>query len=251
MIFLSVYKNFVNNLKPKKMRNNFASGNGHAKNPETLYTNVTEAMNETIKKQMDISAKMYNQLIGVPFSNEKTAFSDDFLTAKFFKSNSDFFEKNMEMYSDLTKRMTSFFTGSFYKEKEINNYSDKIFEMITENYEKQIYKMKEFNNYFFEALEKNTKGTSFDSSHMIEILNNSIKANLDSSLATFKSILKPNNKKMWEEINAQIDSTMKSNLTLWSDLIISMNKVPKKESKETNGKTVKETKKETATNHKK
>lgn len=233
------------------MRNNFASGNGHSKNPETLYTNVTEAMNETIKKQMDISAKMYNQLIGVPFSNEKTAFNNDFLTAKLFKSNSDIFEKNMEMYSDLTKRMTSFFTGSFYKEKEINNYSDKIFEMITENYEKQIHKMKEFNNHFFEALEKNTKGTSFDYSHMIELLNNSMKVNLDSSLATFKSILKPNNKKMWEEINTQIDSTMKSNLSLWSDLITSMGKAPKKESKETHEKTVKETKKETVTNHKK
>ena len=94
MIFLSEYKNIVNNLKPKKMRNNFASGNGHSKNPETLYTNVTEAMNETIKKQMDISSKMYNQLIGVPFSNKKTDFNNDFLAAKFFKSNSDLFEKS-------------------------------------------------------------------------------------------------------------------------------------------------------------
>ncbi|MDO9185916.1 MAG: hypothetical protein Q7W13_07885 [Bacteroidia bacterium] len=233
------------------MRNNFGSGNGHAKSSEALYNNITEAMNETLKKQMEVSAKMYNQLIAVPFSNEKTAFSDDFLTAKFFKSNSDLFEKNMEMYSDLTKRMTSFFTGSFYKEKEINNYSDKIFEMVTENYEKQIYKMKELNNYFFEALEKNTKGTSFDYSHMIELLNNSMKANLDSSLDTFKSILKPNNKKMWEEINTQMDATLKSNLTLWSDLMGAMSKVSKKESKETHEKTAKETKKETVTNHKK
>lgn len=233
------------------MRNNFASGNGHSKTPETFYTNVTEAMNETIKKQMDTSAKMYNQLIGAPTANEKTTFNNDFLTAKFFKSNSDLFEKNMEMYSDLTKRMTSFFTGSFYKEKEINNYPDKIFEMVTENYEKQIYKMKEINYYFFKALEKNTKGTSFDSSHMIELLSNSVKANLDSSLATLKSILKPNNKKMWEELNNQIDSTMKANLTLWSDLIISMNKASKKESKETHEKTTKETKKENVTNHKK
>lgn len=251
MIFLRVYKNIVNNLKPKKMKNNFGSGNGHAKNSESHYTNVTEAMNETIKKQMDISAKIYNQLIGAPFSNKKTAFSDDYSAPNFFKSNSNFFEKNMEMYSDLTKRLTSLFTSSFYKEIETNNYSDKIFEMITENYEKQIHKMKEFNNHFFEVLEKNTKGTSFDSSHMIEILSNSIKANLDSSLTTFKSILKPNNKKMWEEINAQIDGTWKSNHKLWSDLMISMGKVSKKESKETHEKTAHETNKESATNHKK
>lgn len=231
------------------MKNNFGSGNGHSKTPEAYYTNVTEAMNETIKKQMDISAKMYNQLID-PFSIKKTHLSDD-LADTFFKNNTNFLEKNMEMYSDLTKKMTSFFTGSFFKEKEINNYSDKIFELITGSYEKQIYKMKEFNDHFFEALEKKTKGTSFDYSHMNEILNKSIQENLDSSLMTFKSIMKPNNKKMWEEINSQIDSTWKANLTLWADLMNSMTKIAKKESKETNGKTTKETKKEMVTNHKK
>ncbi len=232
------------------MRNNFGSGNGHAKTSETLYTNVTEAMNETIKKQVDISAKMYDQLIGGPFLNKKTPFSD-YLGTTFFKSNANFFEKNMEMYSDLTKRMTSLFTGSFYKEKETNNYSDKIFEMITESYERQIYKMKEFNDHFFEALENNTNGTSFDSSHMIEILNNGIKENLDSSLVTFKSLMKPNNKKMLEEISSQIDSTWKVNLTLWSDLMNSMTKIANKEPKETNGESMKETRKEPVTNHKK
>ncbi|MES2285231.1 MAG: hypothetical protein V4547_06040 [Bacteroidota bacterium] len=233
------------------MKNNFGSGNGHAKTSETLYTNVTEAMNETIKKQMDISAKMYNQLIGGPFLNKETIFSDDLLTTKFFKTNLNFVEKNMEMYSDLTKTMTSLFTGSLNKEKGINNYSDNLFESVTEIYEKQIYKMKELNNYFFEALEKNIKGTSFDSSHVFEILNNGIKENLDSSLTTFKSIMKPNNKKMLEEISSQIDSTWKANLTLWSDLMNSMTKLAKKESNETNGETMKETKKEPVTNQKK
>lgn len=226
------------------MRNNFGSGNGHAKTSETLYTNVTEAMNETIKKQMDISAKMYNQLKGGPFLNKETIFGDDYLSTTFFKNNANFFEKNMEMYADLTKKMSSFFTGSFYKEKEINNNSDKIFEMVSASYEKQIYKMKEFNDHLFEALEKNTKGTSFDSSHVFEILNNVIKENLDSSLTTFKSIMKPNNEKMWEEINSQMDSALKTNLTLWSDLMNSMTKIAKKESKETNGEAMNETKKE-------
>ncbi|MES2138320.1 MAG: hypothetical protein V4511_01330 [Bacteroidota bacterium] len=232
------------------MRNNFGSGNGHTKASEALYTNVTEAMNETIKKQMDISAKMYDQLIGGSFLNKKNAFSDDHLATNFFKSNANFFEKNMEMYSDLTKRMTSLFTGSFYKEKGINNNSDKFFEMITESYERQIYKMKKFNDHFFEALENNTKGTSFDSSHMMEILNKSIKENLDSSLITFKSIMKPNNKKMLEEISSQIDSTWKANLTLWSDLMNSMTKIANKEYKKTNDNTMKETKKEPETNQK-
>lgn len=223
------------------MRNNFGSGNGHAKTSETLIADVKEAMNKTLKKQMDISVEMYNQLIGVPSINERTNLSDDLFATKFYKSNFNLFEKNLEMYSDLTKRMTSLFTDSFYKEKEMTNYSDKIFENVTEIYERQVYKIQDFNNYFFETLEKNIGGTSLDSSHMLEIFRENIKENLNASIDTFKSISKPNNKKMWVEINTQIDSMLKLNLTLWSDLVLSMNKLMKDRTQETSDKARRET----------
>ena len=223
------------------MRNNFESGNGHAKTSETLIADVTEAMNKTLKKQVDISVEMYNQLIGVPFLSERTTLGDDLFATKFYKSNFNLFEKNLEMYSDLTKKMTSMFTGAFFNEKEMTNYSDKNFENVTEIYERQIYKIQELNNYFFETLEKNTRGTSLDSSHMLEIFRENIKENLDASIDTFKSISKPNNKKMWVEINSQIDSMLKLNLTLWSDLILSMNKLMKDSTPETNDKARRET----------
>ena len=216
------------------MKNNFGSSNGHAKTSETLIADVKEAMNKTLKKQMNFSVEMYNQLIGAPSINETSAFGNDLIDAKFYKSNLNLFKKNLEMYSDLTKGMTSLFTDSFYKEKEMTNYSDKIFENLTESYERQILKIQDFNNYFFETLEKNMGGTSMDSSHTLEIVRENIKENLDTSLETFQSMLKPNNKKMWEEINTQIDSMLKLNLTLWSDLILSMNKLMKNKVEESN-----------------
>lgn len=235
------------------MKNNFESGNGHIKSMGMpLIKDIAETMNETYKKQMEMSTEMYNQLIGVPFSKEKTPTVESFWGTNSFKSNLNFFEKNMEMYSDLFKKMTSLTFDPIYSGKEINSFSDKMYESIIGIYEKQIKQIKEFNNYFIEAVEKNTKGSSIDSSHLIKNFKNNMDENLDSYLTTAKIILKPDNKTLLQEMNKQIDSAFKSNLTYWSDLIISMSKGLKGQQKETHEKTVKETKKENShTTHKK
>lgn len=227
------------------MKNNLGSENGQTKILETpLITNISETMNETYKKQMEISTEMYNQLLGIPFSKEKTTQNEDYYDMNFFKNTLSLFEKNIETYTDLMKRISLFTIDSFYREKETIDYSEKVFESLVGMNEKQMMQIKEFNSIFFEALEKNNKGTSFDSSPIIATLKNKIEENLDSSMNTLKTILKPNNKNLWTEINSQMNSVIKSNLTFWSDIIISMNKVTKQEQKESNEKAKKETKKE-------
>jgi len=148
---------------------------------------------------MEMSVEMYNQLIE-PFSKENAALNEDLFGMKFFKNNLNLFTKNIEMYSDFVKKLSSSTTDSFFKEKEINAVTDKMFESISGIYEKQIKQMKEFNNYLFEAMEKSTKGTTLGSTHMIENFKINSQENLDSALNTIKIILKPGNKKLLEEI---------------------------------------------------
>lgn len=235
------------------MKNYLRSGNGHIKSLETpLLKDISEAMNKTIKNQMEMSTEMYDSLIGVPTSKEKTNPFEGIFSLNLFKSNADLFEKNVRIFSDLAKKMMGSSYDTFYKNNETNSFSTKIPQMLTEIYEKQTKQIEELNNNFLEAVEKYTKETSIDSSPLIENIKNNIQENLDLSLNVTRTILNPNNKIPWAEMNKQMDSILKSNLTFWSDLLISINKETKKEGNETHHEKMKETKKESlGTTHKK
>lgn len=235
------------------MKNYLRSGNGHLKSLETpLLKDISEAMNKTIKNQMEMSAEMYDNLIGVTASKEKINPMEGIFSMKLFKSNADLFEKNVGIYSDLAKKMMGFSYDTVYKNNETNSFSNKIPQMLTEIFEKQTKQIEELNNNFLEAIEKYTKDTSIDSTPLIENIKNNIQENLDLSLNVTKTILNPNNKIPWAEMNKQMDSILKSNLTFWSDLLISITNGSKKEQKVTHEEKMRETKKESlATTHKK
>lgn len=234
------------------MKNYLRSGNGHLKSLETpLLKDISEAMNKTIKNQMEMSTEMYDSLIGVTTSKEKTNPIEGIFSMKLFKSNADLFAKNVEIFSDLAKKMMGFSYDTFYKDYETNSFSNKMPQMLTEIFEKQTKQIEKLNNNFLEAIEKYTKETSIDSSPLIENIKNSLQENLDLSLNVTKTILNPNNKIPWAEMNKQMDSILKSNLTFWSDLLISINKGTEKEEKENHHEKMKETKKEPLETHKK
>lgn len=228
------------------MKKYFGSENGHTKSLETpLFKDISDSINKTYKKQMGMSAEMYDQLIGVPLSKEKTFPMEDFFSMKILKSNTELLRNSIETYSDFGRKMMEFRYGPFFIKTENKIFTDKTIEMLLDIFEKQTDQIKEFNNYFLDTMEKTTKGTSLDSSHMIENIKKNIQDNMDSSLNSARIMLKPDNKKLLEEINEEVDSFFKTNLLFWTDLFYSFSNVSKKEVKETREEKMKETIKET------
>lgn len=227
------------------MKNYFESGNGHEKGKmgSRWLTDISESVNKTYQKQMDMSRDIYNQLIGVPFSAERTNLNEESFTANMYKSSVNLFQKNMGIYSDLISKLTSSSNDTFFKEKDMEKISERMYDDYVKIYEIQIKQLKEFSKHYLDAIEKNKGEMSEESSDIIDSLKNNIDENLDSSLRAVKIVLKPNNKRLAEDINKEMENVVKSNLSFWSDLIISMGKLAKEERKNGEERKVKETKK--------
>ena len=223
------------------MKNYFESGYGHLTNQlaSKWFSDIAETLNKTYKKQMDLSIDMSNQLLNNSIIKESPTLTEGFWGMKILKSNSELFEKNLEMLSDLTKKMFGFNYGTFFNEKETNTFSDKISESIISTYEKQTRQIKEFNNFIFEMLGKNT---GLDASVLIKNFRKISEDSLDASLENIKTLLKPNNKnsqylaeankKVLDEVTKQFDLISKSNLKFWSDFMTSIGQISKMEQKE-------------------
>lgn len=237
------------------MKNYFESGDGQPTNQLATkwYTDLTETLNKTYKKQMELSIDMSNFILNNTISKERTTMAENFLNTKFLKSNAELFEKKFEIFSDLTKKMLGFTYGSFFNEKGTNSFTNTISESIISIYEKQIKQTKELNNYVLEILEKSP---NLNSSVLIKNVRENIDNNLDASLETIKTLLKPvnnnseylsgTNKKVLDEISKQIDLVTKPSLSFWSDFMTSMEPIlkagQKEKSQESNMSTTKETK---------
>ena len=218
------------------MENYFESGNGHLTNQlaSKWYSDLAETLNKTYKRQMDMSIEMSNQLLKNPISTENPALAEEFFGMKILKNNSELFRKNVEMFSDLSKKMLTSTFDAIYNGKETNSISDKISDSITEIYEKQTKQIKEFNNNVLEALEKSS---NVDYTLLMKNFKKNIEESMDSSLASIKTLLKPENKnseyfaeankKMLDDITRQMDWISKSSLTFWTDFMTSFGQLAK------------------------
>jgi hypothetical protein len=217
------------------MKNYFSSENGHSR--EQLATrwadDVAETMNQTYKKQLEMSAELYNRMFGTSFSKDRTAADGNNFGMKLWENNINMAEKVMDIYSDWMKQMAGFTTNSFYNEKNWKALSERITENTIENCERQIDQLKEFNNYFIDTLESSSRGTNLEASNVIKNFRKSTEENLDLFLNTVKAVLKPGDKELLSEINEQVDSIAKLNFQVWTDLLTTVSRGAQKAAKET------------------
>ncbi|MES2593649.1 MAG: hypothetical protein V4608_17325 [Bacteroidota bacterium] len=213
---------------------NFTSENNHSsEKASTWFTDITESINNTYKKQLNMSVDLYNQFLSFPFTKETTAAMEDLSGMKFLKNNINQAEKNIEKFTDLMLQTNRLSTESFFSAKP-EFISEKTTENISNFYESQIEIMKNLNSYFFEIWKTNSEQTLADYSTIIKKFSENVEKNLNFAAESAKSISTSDNKSSLEGLNKQFDQMAKVNLEFWTDAMNSLNKVSVKSQKDWN-----------------
>lgn len=210
---------------------NFNSENNHSSDKTaTWFSNLTETINNTYKKQLDISADLYNQFLIFPFTKETSAALEDLSGMKFLKNNISQAEKNIEKFTDLMAQTNRLTMEPFFKvQPELS--AEKTSENAVNFYESQIGIMKNMNSYFFEIWQNNSEKTVVDYSDVIKKFRTNIEKNMDFAVDSAKIISKSDNKNFLQDMNKQFDIIAKTNLEFWSDAMNSLNEISKKSQK--------------------
>lgn len=197
-------------------------------------SDATAAIADTYNKQSRHAFDIYNKFMG---SALKTDNGDSnpmnvFWGFDMFRKNIELFQKNIEMISSMTKDMMRTTVNSATKKNTPAFFQTETKDSIMEAYNKQMKQMADFNRSFFEMFSKQFHTTKIDFDSLSENFQKGMENSFTVSREAIEKILDSYHtqagliveaeRKMFQELDHQIDLMTKGSLKFWSDLMTGM-----------------------------
>jgi hypothetical protein len=205
---------------------------------ETLKKNVTNTMKwlqdttstiiETQSKQMKSASEMYSKVMTATLEGiTKDNFSTSF---QWSETMVEVLKKNIEAISEMSKTTMKTAT-EFGKQTSTETFSKETMTKIIDTYKKQVEEITTFNKKSFETITKqfDLTNTTTPFTTYAEKFKKEFEANVETSkekvqtiVDSYKKIATPSteaNKELFNKLNTEINTSVNSNLKIWSDLL--------------------------------